>query len=147
MKLVRLTVVSAVLLAACSGGGGDSSEITIVDAWARNSPMSAGMGAAYMLATSSSNDAIVGASVDSSVATSAEIHETSVAADGTASTSVVMRIPLPAGETVEIRPGGYQVLLVGLVSPLRAGDTITVTLRLESGSTLEVPVPVREDGE
>lgn len=147
MNLVRSTIVSALLLAACSGATGEATTVTVDDAWARNNPMSAEMGAAYMLVTSSSDDAIVGVSVDPSVAAMAELHETTIAADGTASMGMVMRIPLPADETVELRPGGYHVMLMGLAAPLAAGDSITVSLKLESGNTLEVPVPVREDGE
>lgn len=147
MNLVRSTIVSVLLLAACSGATGEATTVTVDDAWARNNPMSAEMGAAYMLVTSSSDDAIVGVSVDPSVAAMAELHETTIAADGTASMGMVMRIPLPADETVELRPGGYHVMLMGLAAPLAAGDSITVSLKLESGNTLEVPVPVREDGE
>jgi copper(I)-binding protein len=147
MRLAHWTTAAALVLAACSGGGGEAATIAVGDAWARNSPMSSESGAAYMLVTSSGDDAIIGASVDPSVAATAEIHETTIAADGAASTAAVARIPLPAGETVELRPGGFHVMLIGLSSPLGAGDAITVTLRLESGGTLDVPVPVREDGE
>ena len=62
----------ALLLAACGGG----EAVTADGAWARTSPMMASAGAVYMDLTSDEADRLVGASVDSSVAATTEVHET-----------------------------------------------------------------------
>ena len=56
----------------------------------------------------------------------------------------IMSLPLPAGETVELAPGGYHVMLIGLVNPLEVGDTIDVTLTMASGAVRTVTAEVRD---
>ena len=62
----------------------------------------------------------------------------------------VDELPLPAGKTVELKPGGYHVMLIDLVKPLAAGDKVPVTLTIvgKDGkkSTLEVKAEVRAMG-
>ncbi len=53
-----------------------SSEIAITGQWARTSPMMATMGAAYVTITSPIDDKLLGASADSTVAATVEVHET-----------------------------------------------------------------------
>ena len=54
-------------------------------------------------------------------------------------------IELPAGESVELKPGGYHVMLLDLAEPLKAGDTIEVTLTFEKADPMTIKVPVRDD--
>jgi copper(I)-binding protein len=56
----------------------------------------------------------------------------------------IMSLPLPAGETVELAPGGYHVMLIGLVDPLEVGETIDVTLTMASGAVRTVTAEVRD---
>ena len=53
-----------------------TAEVTIEGQWARNSPMVAGNAAAYMTVTAKADDALIGASVASTVAERVELHET-----------------------------------------------------------------------
>jgi copper(I)-binding protein len=43
----------------------------------------------------------------------------------------VPKIDLPAGKTVELKPGGYHLMLMNLERPLRDGETVPVTLVFE----------------
>jgi len=56
-------------------------------------------------------------------------------------------LKLPAGKAVDLRPGGYHVMLMGLKQPLKEGESVplTLTYRDASGKTskLEVAAPVR----
>ncbi len=119
-------------------------DVTIANAWARTSPASAMMGAAYFDITSPVDDALTGVSVDMSVAMMAQIHETTMKDDGTMGMQEVNEIALPAGETVSLKPGGYHVMLMNLKAPLDTGSTVTLTLELKSGATVEVDAEVRE---
>ena len=56
----------------------------------------------------------------------------------------IMSLPLPAGETVELAPGGYHVMLIGLVDPLEVGETIDVTLTMASGAVRTVTAAVSD---
>jgi len=64
-------------------------ELEITDVWARQSPMGTTAGAIYLTITSPTDDALVAASVPTSVAAKTEIHET-VAADGTDTSTTAM---------------------------------------------------------
>lgn len=172
-QLNRLWIVPVLALAVSSCGGGSTAEdelldegsmtgdtvllddgvedaaatVTVEDAWARTSPMSADTGAIYAIFTSETDDAILYADVDFSVAMSAEVHETTMADDGSMGMQMVESVPLPAGQPVAFEPGGYHIMLMGLVEPLVAGSVISVTLTLESGNLVTFDAEVREDAE
>jgi copper(I)-binding protein len=115
---------------------------TVDGAWARTSPMESTVGAAYMSITASADDALVGASVDMSVAMMTQVHETTTAADGSMGMQEIASIPMVAGTPLVLEPGGYHVMIMELVAPLEVGTSFTVTLTFESGATTTVEVPV-----
>jgi hypothetical protein len=58
----------------------------------------------------------------------------------------VKALELPAGRAVELKPGGYHVMLMDLKQQMKEGETVPVTLVVESGGkreTIEVKAPVR----
>ena len=117
-------------------------KFTVDGAWARTSPMESTVGAAYMSITASADDALIGASVDMSVAMMTQVHETTTAADGTMGMQEIASIPMVAGTPLVLEPGGYHVMIMELVAPLEVGTSFTVTLTFESGATTTVEVPV-----
>lgn len=166
LRRAAVLLTAGLLFTAC----GDDTDATlsggveVSGAWARTSPMDAANGAAYLTVTSPVDDAIVAVSVDASVAGRAELHETVMAEPtgttmgagmgmGTGTTmpmgEMTMRevdeITLPAATAVALAPGGLHVMLLDLVEPLEVGDTITVTLTLESAGELVVEVPVLDE--
>jgi copper(I)-binding protein len=67
-----------------------------------------------------------------------ELHEV-VTIDGT----TIMRakaggFTVPAHGTLELKPGGDHLMVMGLRKPIRPGDTITATLALTDGSTISI---------
>ena len=155
---LALLAIAPLVLAAC---GGDD-PITIEGQWARTSPAMASMGAAYMDITSSEGDQLVGVSVPASIAARAEIHEmvpADVPMDDSMDESMddgemdmgamvmqqIMALDLPAGETVNLEPGGYHVMLIDLAEPLAEGDTFNVTLDFAEADDLTVEVVVRTE--
>jgi periplasmic copper chaperone A len=59
----------------------------------------------------------------------------------------VPSLDLPAGKPVELKPGGYHVMLMDLKQPLKDGETVSVTLTIEGRDgkreTVEVKAPVK----
>ena len=57
------------------------------------------------------------------------------------------RLALPAGKAVDLKPGGYHLMLMDLAHPLREGESIPVTLtfadREGRKTTQEINAPVR----
>ena len=170
--------VSLLLMVGCGSESSDSSTSTkaedttsttatvaklqLDDAWARQSPMGATMGAAYLNITSPVEDTLVGVSVAPDVAKEAQVHETVMAQTnaggnegesttpmkGTGGDEMMMRevgsISLPAGEMVELKPGGFHIMLIELAKPLTAGQKIKITLEFEKAGTKTVNAEVRE---
>ena len=56
----------------------------------------------------------------------------------------VARVEIAAGGSLQLKPGGYHVMLIGLVKDLKAGDTIDVTFRFERAGEITVKAQVRE---
>jgi len=52
-------------------------------------------------------------------------------------------IAIPAGGTVVLEPGGYHIMLEGLVGDLAAGQVVQLTLTFEGAGVLNVPAEVR----
>ena len=82
----------------------------------------------------------------SSVAGVVEIHE--MAMEGNVmKMRAVPGIELPAGKTVDLKPGGYHVMLMDLKQQLKDGETVPITLVIEGKDkkreTVEVKAPVR----
>jgi periplasmic copper chaperone A len=146
-----------------------AASIDISGVWARTSPMVAEAAAVYLTIdnTGGLDDALIGASVDPSIAKTAELHET-VAVDATASTMAgdtamstsgteamagaepmmemrpVDRVVAPAGGSVALAPGGYHIMLKELVAPLTVGSTLDVTLTFETSGDKVVTASVRD---
>ncbi len=58
----------------------------------------------------------------------------------------VPAIDLPPGQTVTLAPGGLHLMLIGLTHELRQGERVPVTLTLERGGSLTVPLEVLAAG-
>lgn len=55
-------------------------------------------------------------------------------------------IPVPAGQTVRLRPGGLHVMLIGLTEPLRQGSEVPLTLRFERAGEVQVMLAIEAAG-
>jgi copper(I)-binding protein len=51
-------------------------------------------------------------------------------------------LEIPVHGTLEMKPGGYHIMLMGLVKPLKKGDEIEITLTFEKAGAVVVKVPV-----
>lgn len=118
--------------------------IEIVDPWARSAAMEGGNSAIYMTLrnTSATADRLV--SVNGDVASAIEVHETKMDNGVMAMQPVEGGLEVPANGSVELKPGSYHVMLIGLVKPLKAGDTVTVKLNFESGNSVDLSVTVMD---
>ena len=119
-------------------------QTSVKDPWVRGTV--AGQKATGMFAqvTSTAGGKLVAAS--SPVAGVVEIHE--MVMDGNVmKMRAVAGLELPAGKAVELKPGGYHVMLMDLKQELKAGDTVPVTLVIEAAGgkreSVELKAPVK----
>jgi periplasmic copper chaperone A len=119
-------------------------DVKVQDAWARATvPGQKGTGA-FMKLTASQTTRLVGAS--SGAAGVTEVHEMSMEGD-VMKMRALPGLDLPAGKTVEFKPGGYHIMLLDLKAPLTQDTVVPLTLTFKDAqgraSTLPLKVPVR----
>ena len=56
----------------------------------------------------------------------------------------VARVEIPAGGKLELKPGSYHLMLIGLNQELKVGDKIEITLKLEKAGDVKVTAEVRQ---
>jgi copper(I)-binding protein len=139
---VRTCAVTALAVAAAIPSA--FAQTTVQDPWVRATVAQQKATGMFARITSTAGGRVVGAS--SPVAGVVEIHE--MAMDGNVmKMRAVPALELPAGKPVELKPGGYHVMLMDLKQQLKAGDTVSVSLVVErSGGqreTVLVKAPVR----
>jgi len=143
MPLPRLP---ALLLAALAGSAALPciAQVVVANAWVRGTVAGQKATGAFMELKSPTDTSLVGAA--SPLAGIVEVHEMKMDA-GVMRMNAVDRLPLPAGKAVELKPGGYHVMLMDLRQPLKEGDTVPVTLTFEDKAgrkqTVEVKAQVR----
>ncbi|QIE57620.1 copper chaperone PCu(A)C [Pikeienuella piscinae] len=150
MKLKLLAAAFAALLpmsaaADHSGHAAGDGAIMAVHPYAFATAATAKTGGAYVsLENHGPADRLVG--VKSDVAAKVELHE-SLQEDGVMKMRAVEGLPLPEDGAIEMAPGGYHIMLMGLHRPLVEGESVPITLVFESGAELEVETPVKARGE
>jgi hypothetical protein len=90
--------------------------------------------------TGTEDDRLVSAT--SSVAGETQIHEMAMEGDVMKMRHLHDGLPIPAGETVTLAPGGLHIMLMNLQQKLVEGESITITLTFEKAGTVDVELPV-----
>ena len=76
-----------------------------------------------------------------------EIHEMKMVNDVMKMAALPNGLDLPAGKTVELKPGSYHIMLMDLKAPLAADSTVPVTLTFQDAkghkTTQEMKLPVK----
>ena len=119
-------------------------EITVTHAWIRGTVPGQRATGAFMELRSSSDASLV--AVATPAAKAAEIHSM-VQDSGVMQMRAIPALPLPAGKTVEMGPGGYHVMLLDIAKPMKEGESVPLTLTFSDASgrttTQEVQATVR----
>ena len=138
---MKLKLLTATLLLAC--GALHAQPVEVHDAWARSTVKGQKGSGAFMNIKAKEGVKLVG--VSSPVAGVAEVHEMKMDGD-IMKMRAVPALELPAGQTVELKPGGYHVMLMELKQPLTQGSKVPLTLYFKNAqgteSQLELTVPV-----
>ncbi len=139
----------ALIAVACSLvlAGPVAAQTSASEPWVRGTVAQQKATGAFMTLTSVSGGKLL--SVSSPAAGVVEIHEMKMEGS-TMKMAAVSALELPAGKAVELKPGGYHVMLMDLKQPLKAGDSVALTLVVEGRDgkkeTLSVTAPVRPLG-
>ena len=112
------------------------------DAWVRGTVPAQTVTGAFMTVTSTTEAKLVGASTP--IANMTEIHESTMK-DGVNHMHQVEAVTLPAGKAVQLKPGSYHMMLMGLSKPVAAGQKVPITLEIVGADGKRSKVEVQAD--
>ena len=137
--LKRYFVIFPILLMTQVNAG----ELLVSEAYIRGLPPGQTVTAAFMtIRNGYDHDCrLLGAA--SPVASRAELHQHSHQ-DGVMSMRRVPELRIPAGSQVNLKPGGYHLMLFGLQTPLVDGEAYSLSLVFENCPDVQLNVPVRD---
>ncbi len=137
-------LIGLALAGGLSAGAALAQSVQVEGAWARATVAGQQASGAFMTLSAPQGATLEG--VSSPAAAVAELHEMAMQGD-VMRMRPVATIALPAGQPVELKPGGLHVMLMGLKAPLVAGSTLPLTLRVRDAkgvqASVELHVPVR----
>ena len=145
MKLKTIALIASL---ACASAFAQTVEVK--DAWVRTSVPGQKATGAFMKITAKEGSKLVSASSPAAGVT--EVHEMKMEGDIMKMRAVVGGLDLPAGKTVELKSGGYHVMLMDLKAALPKDSTVPLTLvfkdakGVESKVELKVPVAAMAPG-
>jgi copper(I)-binding protein len=120
--------------------------VVVEKPWIRATPGGAKVAAGYMTIenTGGEADRLMGASMSRSGRV--EVHETLTERGVAKMRERSGGIEIKPGEKVEFKPGGLHVMFMELNAPLKAGESVSGTLRFEKAGTVEVEYKVEAVG-
>ncbi len=140
MKFKSLLTTVALAAATLSAfAAGDAVEVQ--NGWARATVKGQMATGAFMTITAKEGTKLVGAA--SPVAGVAQVHEMKMEGGVMKMAEVKGGLELPAGKAVELKPGGFHVMLMDLKEPLVKDSTVPVTLLFKDAKGVESKVEVK----
>jgi copper(I)-binding protein len=141
MQAMKLQAITAALVLQCATAHAHLVEVT--DAWVRTTVQGQAGTGAFMKLTSKDGARLVG--VSTPAAGVAEVHEMKMEGD-IMRMRAVPALDLPAGKTIELKPGSYHLMLMDLKGALPKGSSMPLTLVFKDAkgveSKLQIKVPV-----
>lgn len=123
----------------------EAGSLVIVDPWSRATPGGARVGAGYLAVENrgAEPDRLLG--VEAEVSAAGELHET-IVEGGVARMKPTGALAIASNGRLELRPGGYHLMLPGLSRPLKEGERFAATLIFEKAGRVPVTFAVRGMG-
>ncbi len=120
--------------------------IEIGQPWTRATPPTAEVGGGFLVITNTGTtpDRLIAAR--SLVAGKVEIHEMKMDGDIMRMREVEKGIEIPPGGKVELKPGGFHIMFMGLKAPFAKDTDVSVTLVFEKAGSIDVEFMVAPMG-
>lgn len=145
--LIALAMPATAALAHGPHGHADAKQqigdLTVSEAFARATPPRAPVGGAYFAVTNAgtTDDRLIDAR--SPAGAEVQIHTTSEKDGVMSMRRITDGLPVPAGQTVTLAPGGMHLMVMGLTAPLVAGEHVEITLQFEHAGEITLPFEIR----
>lgn len=147
MMFKKFILLTAVMFFSFAGNAAAASEnIEVANAWARATPPSAKMGAAYLTIknTGSKEDRLK--SVTTEVASSPQIHTMTMDNGVMQMRGLTEGLVISADGEAVLSPDGTHIMLIGLKQPLVEGQKIDLLLHFETAGTVKVTADIKSIG-
>jgi len=119
--------------------------ISVEHAWARATSAAQRVGGVFLtLIDHGAADQLLSAS--SPISDSVELHQTVADSSGVMKMEPVPSLALEPGHSLELKPGSYHLMVMGLKQQLKPGDSFPVTLNFAHAAPLTVSVVVEAPG-
>ena len=135
-----LVLTTGFLLAACSQDK-PHSEPVFQHAWVRPVPPGMKMTAGFGTLLNPGSEDLVFISFSSPSFGDVSLHKTEQV-DGVSKMREVHELPVPAGESVKLEPGGYHLMLMMPATEVVAGQVVTLSMTASGGQSFRFYVPV-----
>ena len=121
-------------------------DITIAHPWSRATPKGAKVGSGYLQMTNGGSqvDKLIGVSAEGVEAV--EIHEMAIIDNIMTMREVKGGLEIKPGETVELKPASFHLMMLGLKEPFKEGQTIKGTLKFERAGAVPIEFTVEALG-
>ena len=120
--------------------------IEIGQPWARATPPTAESGGGFLVITNTGTTPDRLIAVKSPAADKVEIHEMKMDGNIMRMREVEKGIEIPPGATVELKPGGFHVMFMGLKAPFAKDAKVPLTLVFEKAGSIDVDLMVQAMG-
>lgn len=143
--LKTLTFAALTLAAASAWAGTAADAVSVADPYVRAVPAGQTTTAAFMVLKNSDAKAHTLVKADNPASKASELH-THLMENGVMQMRPVKQIDVAAKGETKLQPGGLHIMMIGLKAPIKAGDTIPLTLTFEDGSSKKVDAKVGMPG-
>lgn len=130
------------VVAQASDGHAMAKGVMAHGAWVRLVPPVAKNSAAYMELQNTGDEVLQVESASSPVADVVEVHQTTMV-DGVMRMAEVKGLQVPVDGKVQLKPGGYHIMLIKLKSSLKQDQVVPLTLKFTTGQELTVNARVK----
>jgi hypothetical protein len=138
-----LLTLAALLFVGLTVWAAEIARIEVAGAWARPTMGQGTTSAAYMTIANKGDRGDMLKSARTPKAKAVELHQTTMTADGVMQMRKIEgAVPIEAGASLVLEPGGTHLMLLGLEDALRAGEELILTLEFVNAGAVDVVVPV-----
>jgi periplasmic copper chaperone A len=145
--VAAISIIATLAVTACSPSGSEpSGQVKIIDAWTMATPPGADVGAGYMRVLNEGAAAVRLVGGETPASATVEVHMMSMDNGVMRMRPASEGLEIAPGASVELKPGGYHLMLIGLKAPLTEGSSVPLTLIFDGGMRVETALAVRAMG-
>lgn len=140
MKLINSLLLTGTLLLS---GFVNADTFSVDNAHVRATPPHTKNSAAFMVINNNGDKQAKLVAATSNIADRVELHS-HIMSDGMMKMRQVDEIIIEANNHVELRPGSFHVMFLGLKSPLKEGENVTFNLYFDNGDEVIIDAPIKK---